>query len=199
MYSAVAASPPRRDFISVTLSPEEAVGVGGYNNSKAWRRRSCWRVRAAGRDAGSARGVPPAGGARASACAESPGSEGALTGSGALGCSTESQDGSRWEGSPSPPSSNPWHGQRRLPPDSNQDWKREMRFGLGAFAPCFTARRVSAVRCCSFSVERFRFCGKAECEKRHSWQSCVEVTLLSDWDREWAGRFSRGERLLLER
>ena len=46
--AAVAASPPRRDFISVTLSPEEAVGAGGYNNSKAWRRRSCWRVRAAG-------------------------------------------------------------------------------------------------------------------------------------------------------
>ncbi|XP_068771120.1 endoplasmic reticulum mannosyl-oligosaccharide 1,2-alpha-mannosidase isoform X2 [Struthio camelus] len=43
MYSAAAASPPRRDFISVTLSPEEAVGAGGYNNSKAWRRRSCWR------------------------------------------------------------------------------------------------------------------------------------------------------------
>lgn len=41
--AAVAASPPRRDFISVTLSPEEAVGAGGYNNSKAWRRRSCWR------------------------------------------------------------------------------------------------------------------------------------------------------------
>lgn len=49
MYSgaAAAAGPPRRDFISVTLGPEEAVGVGGYNNSKAWRRRSCWRVRAA--------------------------------------------------------------------------------------------------------------------------------------------------------
>lgn len=47
MYSAAAPSPPpRRDFISVTLSPEEAVGAGGYNNSKAWRRRSCWRVRA---------------------------------------------------------------------------------------------------------------------------------------------------------
>lgn len=49
MYSGVAAAaagPPRRDFISVTLGPEEAVGVGGYNNSKAWRRRSCWRVRA---------------------------------------------------------------------------------------------------------------------------------------------------------
>ncbi|XP_049689219.1 endoplasmic reticulum mannosyl-oligosaccharide 1,2-alpha-mannosidase isoform X2 [Accipiter gentilis] len=44
MYSAAAPSPPpRRDFISVTLSPEEAVGAGGYNNSKAWRRRSCWR------------------------------------------------------------------------------------------------------------------------------------------------------------
>ncbi|XP_075026248.1 endoplasmic reticulum mannosyl-oligosaccharide 1,2-alpha-mannosidase isoform X2 [Calonectris borealis] len=46
MYSAAAAaaaSPPRRDFISVTLSPEEAVGAGSYNNSKAWRRRSCWR------------------------------------------------------------------------------------------------------------------------------------------------------------
>ncbi|XP_015734192.1 endoplasmic reticulum mannosyl-oligosaccharide 1,2-alpha-mannosidase isoform X2 [Coturnix japonica] len=41
--AAVAASPPRRDFISVTLSPEEAVGAGGYNNSKARRRRSCWR------------------------------------------------------------------------------------------------------------------------------------------------------------
>lgn len=50
MYAAaaVAASPPRRDFISVTLSSDEAPGVGGYNNSKAWRRRSCWRVRAAG-------------------------------------------------------------------------------------------------------------------------------------------------------
>lgn len=45
MYSGAAAGPPRRDFISVTLGPEEAVGVGGYNNSKAWRRRSCWRVR----------------------------------------------------------------------------------------------------------------------------------------------------------
>uniref|UniRef100_A0A8C5TZV7 alpha-1,2-Mannosidase n=1 Tax=Malurus cyaneus samueli TaxID=2593467 RepID=A0A8C5TZV7_9PASS len=45
MYSgpAAAAGPPRRDFISVALGPEEAVGVGGYNNSKAWRRRSCWR------------------------------------------------------------------------------------------------------------------------------------------------------------
>ncbi|NWV54344.1 MA1B1 mannosidase, partial [Daphoenositta chrysoptera] len=43
MYSGAAAGPPRRDFISVTLGPEEAVGVGGYNNSKAWRRRSCWR------------------------------------------------------------------------------------------------------------------------------------------------------------
>ncbi|XP_065552014.1 endoplasmic reticulum mannosyl-oligosaccharide 1,2-alpha-mannosidase isoform X2 [Lathamus discolor] len=45
MYSAAAAAaPPRRDFISVTLSPAEAaVGAGGYNNSKAWRRRSCWR------------------------------------------------------------------------------------------------------------------------------------------------------------
>ncbi|RLW00351.1 hypothetical protein DV515_00008990 [Chloebia gouldiae] len=44
MYSgAAAAGSPRRDFISVTLGPEEAVGVGGYNNSKAWRRRSCWR------------------------------------------------------------------------------------------------------------------------------------------------------------
>ncbi|OXB66541.1 hypothetical protein ASZ78_011656 [Callipepla squamata] len=41
--AAVAASPPRRDFISVTLSSEEAVCAGGYNNSKAWRRRSCWR------------------------------------------------------------------------------------------------------------------------------------------------------------
>nr|XP_060613211.1 endoplasmic reticulum mannosyl-oligosaccharide 1,2-alpha-mannosidase [Anolis sagrei ordinatus] len=28
-------SPPRRDFTAVTL--------GGYNNGKAWRRRSCWR------------------------------------------------------------------------------------------------------------------------------------------------------------
>lgn len=48
MYSGAvaAAGPPLRDFISVTLGPEEAVGVGGYNNSKAWRRRSCWRVRA---------------------------------------------------------------------------------------------------------------------------------------------------------
>uniref|UniRef100_A0A803SW74 Uncharacterized protein n=1 Tax=Anolis carolinensis TaxID=28377 RepID=A0A803SW74_ANOCA len=27
--------PPRRDFTAVTL--------GGYNNGKAWRRRSCWR------------------------------------------------------------------------------------------------------------------------------------------------------------
>ncbi|XP_038011846.1 endoplasmic reticulum mannosyl-oligosaccharide 1,2-alpha-mannosidase isoform X2 [Motacilla alba alba] len=46
MYSgaaAAAAGSPRRDFIFVTLGPEEVVGVGGYNNSKAWRRRSCWR------------------------------------------------------------------------------------------------------------------------------------------------------------
>ncbi|XP_015281993.1 PREDICTED: endoplasmic reticulum mannosyl-oligosaccharide 1,2-alpha-mannosidase [Gekko japonicus] len=47
MYSA-SLPPPRRDFISVTLSPggggiEAAVGGGGYNNSKAWRRRSCLR------------------------------------------------------------------------------------------------------------------------------------------------------------
>ncbi|KAM9116759.1 endoplasmic reticulum mannosyl-oligosaccharide 1,2-alpha-mannosidase isoform 1-T1 [Pangshura tecta] len=42
MYSALP-PPPRRDFISVTLSPGEAAGAGGYNNSKAWRRRSCWR------------------------------------------------------------------------------------------------------------------------------------------------------------
>lgn len=42
-------SPPRRDFISVTLSGGQfrAAGGGGYNNSKAWRRRSCWRVREA--------------------------------------------------------------------------------------------------------------------------------------------------------
>uniref|UniRef100_A0A8C5QBG1 alpha-1,2-Mannosidase n=1 Tax=Leptobrachium leishanense TaxID=445787 RepID=A0A8C5QBG1_9ANUR len=33
-------SPQRRDFMSVTLIPE---GGGGYNNSKSWRRRSCWR------------------------------------------------------------------------------------------------------------------------------------------------------------
>ncbi|KAM3910825.1 endoplasmic reticulum mannosyl-oligosaccharide 1,2-alpha-mannosidase [Leptodactylus fuscus] len=33
-------SPQRRDFMSVTLIPE---GSGGYNNSKSWRRRSCWR------------------------------------------------------------------------------------------------------------------------------------------------------------
>uniref|UniRef100_A0A452I8I7 alpha-1,2-Mannosidase n=1 Tax=Gopherus agassizii TaxID=38772 RepID=A0A452I8I7_9SAUR len=43
MYSAQPPPPPRRDFISVTLSPGEAAGAGGYNNSKAWRRRSCWR------------------------------------------------------------------------------------------------------------------------------------------------------------
>ncbi|XP_077161792.1 endoplasmic reticulum mannosyl-oligosaccharide 1,2-alpha-mannosidase [Paroedura picta] len=49
MYSAsLAPPPPRRDFISVTLSPgaggiETAAGGGGYNNSKAWRRRSCLR------------------------------------------------------------------------------------------------------------------------------------------------------------
>lgn len=60
MYSGAAAGPPRRDFISVTLGPEEAVGVGGYNNSKAWRRRSCWRVRAA-RRAVRYRGYPRAG------------------------------------------------------------------------------------------------------------------------------------------
>ncbi|XP_032564245.1 endoplasmic reticulum mannosyl-oligosaccharide 1,2-alpha-mannosidase isoform X2 [Chiroxiphia lanceolata] len=41
--AAAAAGPPRRDFISVSLGPEETVGAGGYNNSKAWRRRSCWR------------------------------------------------------------------------------------------------------------------------------------------------------------
>ncbi|XP_053137854.1 endoplasmic reticulum mannosyl-oligosaccharide 1,2-alpha-mannosidase isoform X2 [Hemicordylus capensis] len=38
MYSA--SPPPRRDFISVTLGGVEG---GGYNNSKAWRRRSCLR------------------------------------------------------------------------------------------------------------------------------------------------------------
>ncbi|XP_054854259.1 endoplasmic reticulum mannosyl-oligosaccharide 1,2-alpha-mannosidase [Eublepharis macularius] len=48
MYSASLPPPPRRDFISVTLSPsaggiEAAAGGGGYNNSKAWRRRSCLR------------------------------------------------------------------------------------------------------------------------------------------------------------
>ncbi|XP_028571710.1 endoplasmic reticulum mannosyl-oligosaccharide 1,2-alpha-mannosidase isoform X3 [Podarcis muralis] len=54
MYSSAASSstplPPsaRRDFITVTLSPggaldAAAAAVGGYNNSKAWRRRSCWR------------------------------------------------------------------------------------------------------------------------------------------------------------
>uniref|UniRef100_A0A8C5RMU7 alpha-1,2-Mannosidase n=1 Tax=Laticauda laticaudata TaxID=8630 RepID=A0A8C5RMU7_LATLA len=58
MYSAAASSPPppppplppllsstRRDFISVTLSGGQfqVAGGGGYNNSKAWRRRSCWR------------------------------------------------------------------------------------------------------------------------------------------------------------
>lgn len=102
MYSAAAASPPRRDFISVTLSPEEAAGVGGYNNSKAWRRRSCWRVRAAGRDAGSARGVPPPGRGSGLAREGSAGSEAAAAGPGALGCATEPRDGSRWEGPPSP-------------------------------------------------------------------------------------------------
>ncbi|XP_053328483.1 endoplasmic reticulum mannosyl-oligosaccharide 1,2-alpha-mannosidase [Spea bombifrons] len=34
-------SPQRRDFMSVTLI--QAEGGGGYNNSKNWRRRSCWR------------------------------------------------------------------------------------------------------------------------------------------------------------
>uniref|UniRef100_A0A670YKT9 alpha-1,2-Mannosidase n=1 Tax=Pseudonaja textilis TaxID=8673 RepID=A0A670YKT9_PSETE len=57
MYSAAASSPPppppppppllspsRRDFISVTLSGGQFQAAGGgYNNSKAWRRRSCWR------------------------------------------------------------------------------------------------------------------------------------------------------------
>ncbi|XP_034968786.2 endoplasmic reticulum mannosyl-oligosaccharide 1,2-alpha-mannosidase isoform X1 [Zootoca vivipara] len=54
MYSSAASSstplPPstRRDFITVTLSPGGALDAaaaasGGYNNSKAWRRRSCWR------------------------------------------------------------------------------------------------------------------------------------------------------------
>lgn len=60
MYSgaaAAAAGSPRRDFISVTLGPEEAAGIGGYNNSKAWRRRSCWRVRAT-RGAVRYRGIP---------------------------------------------------------------------------------------------------------------------------------------------
>ncbi|MEE6504955.1 hypothetical protein FKM82_005387 [Ascaphus truei] len=33
-------SPQRRDFISVTLSQADG---GGYNNSKSWRRKSCWR------------------------------------------------------------------------------------------------------------------------------------------------------------
>uniref|UniRef100_A0A8D0BY61 alpha-1,2-Mannosidase n=1 Tax=Salvator merianae TaxID=96440 RepID=A0A8D0BY61_SALMN len=38
--------PARRDFISVTLSPAGGGGLeatSGYNNSKAWRRRSCLR------------------------------------------------------------------------------------------------------------------------------------------------------------
>ncbi|XP_072285899.1 endoplasmic reticulum mannosyl-oligosaccharide 1,2-alpha-mannosidase [Pyxicephalus adspersus] len=35
-------SPQRRDFMSVTLIQPEGPG-GGYNNSKSWRRRSCWR------------------------------------------------------------------------------------------------------------------------------------------------------------
>ncbi|XP_040180391.1 endoplasmic reticulum mannosyl-oligosaccharide 1,2-alpha-mannosidase isoform X2 [Rana temporaria] len=35
-------SPQRRDFMSVTLIQPEVPG-GGYNNSKNWRRRSCWR------------------------------------------------------------------------------------------------------------------------------------------------------------
>nr|XP_033817440.1 endoplasmic reticulum mannosyl-oligosaccharide 1,2-alpha-mannosidase [Geotrypetes seraphini] len=34
-------TPQRRDFISLTLSPQEQ---GGYNNSKSWRRRSCRRT-----------------------------------------------------------------------------------------------------------------------------------------------------------
>ncbi|NP_001120156.1 endoplasmic reticulum mannosyl-oligosaccharide 1,2-alpha-mannosidase [Xenopus tropicalis] len=34
-------SPQRRDFLSVTVS--QAEGGGGYNNSKSWRRKSCWR------------------------------------------------------------------------------------------------------------------------------------------------------------
>ncbi|XP_075041487.1 endoplasmic reticulum mannosyl-oligosaccharide 1,2-alpha-mannosidase-like [Mixophyes fleayi] len=34
-------SPQRRDFMSVTLIQPD--GTGGYNNSKSWRRRSCWR------------------------------------------------------------------------------------------------------------------------------------------------------------
>ncbi|KAM4696443.1 endoplasmic reticulum mannosyl-oligosaccharide 1,2-alpha-mannosidase [Rhinophrynus dorsalis] len=35
-------SPQRRDFMSVTLIQPER-GGGGYNNSKSWRRQSCWR------------------------------------------------------------------------------------------------------------------------------------------------------------
>ncbi|CAH2316853.1 endoplasmic reticulum mannosyl-oligosaccharide 1,2-alpha-mannosidase [Pelobates cultripes] len=34
-------SPQRRDFMSVTLIQPD--GGGGYNNSKSWRRRTCWR------------------------------------------------------------------------------------------------------------------------------------------------------------
>ncbi|XP_068104857.1 endoplasmic reticulum mannosyl-oligosaccharide 1,2-alpha-mannosidase isoform X2 [Hyperolius riggenbachi] len=36
-------SPQRRDFMSVTLIQPDGGGLGGYNNSKSWRRRSCWR------------------------------------------------------------------------------------------------------------------------------------------------------------
>ncbi|XP_040261918.1 endoplasmic reticulum mannosyl-oligosaccharide 1,2-alpha-mannosidase [Bufo bufo] len=35
-------SPQRRDFMSVTLIQPDG-GSGGYNNSKSWRRKSCWR------------------------------------------------------------------------------------------------------------------------------------------------------------
>lgn len=83
MYSAAAAAPPpRRDFISVTLSPEEAVGAGGYNNSKAWRRRSCWRVRAGS-------GPGPAAGAGSTGQGGSPAGPRGVGGEGraGLGCS----------------------------------------------------------------------------------------------------------------
>ncbi|KAM9325886.1 endoplasmic reticulum mannosyl-oligosaccharide 1,2-alpha-mannosidase [Gastrophryne carolinensis] len=36
-------SPQRRDFMSVTLIQPDCGARAGYNNSKSWRRKSCWR------------------------------------------------------------------------------------------------------------------------------------------------------------
>lgn len=33
--------PPRQDYVSISLAGQ---GSGSYNNSKQWRRQSCWRV-----------------------------------------------------------------------------------------------------------------------------------------------------------